>query len=174
MCPTCVPPQSSIEYVGSIITTRTISPYFSPNKAIAPVFTASSFGILLITTGMFSLIFLFTIFSTCSTSSSVIFAKWLKSKRKLVPFTKLPFCATWVPNTVRNAACIRCVAVWCMVIFRLLSVSTVATIAPVKSLGMVSAKCIIKSFSFFVSKIANCKLPIANLPLSPTCPPLSA
>jgi hypothetical protein len=33
---TCIPPHSSIEN-GAILTTRTISPYFSPNNAIAPI-----------------------------------------------------------------------------------------------------------------------------------------
>ena len=55
--PTCVPPQSSIENFGSIITTRTLSPYFSPNKAIAPKAIASSLLISLVTTDMFCLIF---------------------------------------------------------------------------------------------------------------------
>ena len=37
----CVPPQNSIEAVSSpspIVTTLTVSPYFSPNRAIAPSF----------------------------------------------------------------------------------------------------------------------------------------
>ena len=38
---TCVPPQSSLEK-SPMDTTRTFSPYFSPNRAIAPVFFASS------------------------------------------------------------------------------------------------------------------------------------
>ena len=38
---TCVPPHSSTEY-SPTSTTRTKSPYFSPNSAIAPWFLASS------------------------------------------------------------------------------------------------------------------------------------
>ncbi|CFW04017.1 Uncharacterised protein [Bordetella pertussis] len=37
---TCVPPHSSREKPMS--STRTVSPYFSPNSAIAPPLTASS------------------------------------------------------------------------------------------------------------------------------------
>ena len=37
-----------------MITTRTTSPYFSPNKAIAPSFNASSLDIDLITTGTYN------------------------------------------------------------------------------------------------------------------------
>ena len=37
---TCVPPQNSFD--SPIVTTRTVSPYFSPKKAIAPAFLASA------------------------------------------------------------------------------------------------------------------------------------
>ena len=39
---TCVPPQNSID--SPIVTTRTLSPYFSPNIAIAPACLASAIG----------------------------------------------------------------------------------------------------------------------------------
>ena len=38
---TCVPPQSSMEF-GPARRTRTLSPYFSPKKAMAPSASASS------------------------------------------------------------------------------------------------------------------------------------
>ena len=41
VCARCVPPQSSREK-SSMLTTRTVSPYFSPNSAMAPVATASA------------------------------------------------------------------------------------------------------------------------------------
>ena len=40
---TCVPPHSSTE--EPYLTTRTLSPYFSPNNAIAPISRASAIGI---------------------------------------------------------------------------------------------------------------------------------
>ena len=46
----CVPPQNSMEK-SPISTTRTVSPYFSPNIATAPFFFASSMGNTSVTTG---------------------------------------------------------------------------------------------------------------------------
>ena len=43
-----VPPQNSTEYPSPMSTTRTLSPYFSPNRAMAPVFLASSMGMTLV------------------------------------------------------------------------------------------------------------------------------
>ncbi len=39
-----VPPQNSTEYPSPMSTTRTVSPYFSPNRAMAPRSLASSMG----------------------------------------------------------------------------------------------------------------------------------
>ena len=39
---TWVPPHSSTEKPSPISTTRTVSPYFSPNRAVAPVSQAAS------------------------------------------------------------------------------------------------------------------------------------
>ena len=83
VAPTCVPPQNSLLYFSSAITTRTVSPYFSPNNIIAPNCCASAIGITLVTTGIFSRIFLLTINSICCNSASVIFEKCEKSKRNL-------------------------------------------------------------------------------------------
>ena len=41
---TCVPPHSSTENLLSIVTTLTLSPYFSPNRAVAPIFFAFTIG----------------------------------------------------------------------------------------------------------------------------------
>ena len=66
---TWVPPQNSTEK-SSAFTTLTISPYFSPNNAIAPSFLASSIGISLVTTGTADIITSFTVFSTFLSSSA--------------------------------------------------------------------------------------------------------
>ena len=47
---TCVPPQSSVEK-SPMLSTRTSSPYFSPNSAIAPALIASSYFISRASTG---------------------------------------------------------------------------------------------------------------------------
>ena len=67
---TCVPPQSSRE-TPSISTTRTMSPYFSPNSIIAPSFRASSIGVSKTCSGWFSKIARLTRCSTSSRSSAV-------------------------------------------------------------------------------------------------------
>ena len=54
---TCVPPQSSREK-PSISTTRTSSPYFSPNSIIAPSLRASSIGVTNARTGRLAKILL--------------------------------------------------------------------------------------------------------------------
>ena len=72
-----VPPHSSIAL--PILTTRTIAPYFSLNKAIAPNCLALSKGITSVETICFSAISLFTISSTAITFSSVSFLEYVKS-----------------------------------------------------------------------------------------------
>ena len=79
---TCVPPQNSTEK-SPALTTLTISPYFSPNRAIAPSFLASSIGISLVSTGKDDRIISFTLFSTAAISSVVSALKCEKSKRHL-------------------------------------------------------------------------------------------
>ena len=65
-----MPPQSSREK-PSISTTRTSSPYFSPNSIVAPSFRASSIGVTNVRTGIASKTFSLTIRSTRSRSSGV-------------------------------------------------------------------------------------------------------
>ena len=83
---TWVPPQSSTEYARSssspIERTRTSSPYFSPNRAIAPDEIASSMLIRRVPTGRFSRMWRLTSASTVSISSRVIGLLCEKSKRK--------------------------------------------------------------------------------------------
>ena len=93
---TCVPPHSSIDQ-PPILTTRTSCPYFSPNKAIAPIF-------------------LLTILSISANSSEVIWPKWVKSNRKCPGATKEPAWFACSPSTSFNALCSRWVAVWFLMI----------------------------------------------------------
>ena len=67
---TCVPPQSSFDQ-PSMSTTRTTSPYFSPNSIIAPSVRASSSGVSKIRTGAFAKTCSLTRFSTSARSSAV-------------------------------------------------------------------------------------------------------
>src|SRR6266853_2857928 len=85
----CVPPHSSTEYflppstLGSppIDSTRTSSPYFSPNSAMAPAAIASSGVIRRVSTGLFSRMRSFTSSSILRSSSCEIALVWLMSKR---------------------------------------------------------------------------------------------
>jgi hypothetical protein len=81
---TWVPPHSSRDHEPSpICTTRTTSPYFSPNSAMAPRRRASSSGIDSARTGWLSAISALTRSSTYRMSSSLSAAPWVKSKRSL-------------------------------------------------------------------------------------------
>ena len=77
---TCVPPHNSID--EPYLITRTSSPYFSPNNAIAPNSRASAIGILRYSCNeIFWRIFLFTKCSTFRISSAESFWKCEKSNR---------------------------------------------------------------------------------------------
>ncbi len=81
---TWVPPQSSRERVPSPTSTiRTTSPYFSPNRAIAPRFRASSSVVESARTGSLATIHAFTSRSSSTRSPSPSLAVWVKSKRSL-------------------------------------------------------------------------------------------
>ena len=84
-----VPPQNSTEY-PPMSTTRTVSPYFSPNRAVAPVFLASSMSITLVSTGYPSRMDSFTRRFTSLSSSGVMAEKWVKSKRRKSGSTREP------------------------------------------------------------------------------------
>ena len=76
---TWVPPHSS--RVSATSTTRTTSPYFSPNSAMAPAAMASSYDIWRMTVAVLLRISALTMASTAWISSGVIGLLWLKSKR---------------------------------------------------------------------------------------------
>jgi len=100
---TWVPPQSSRE-TSSTSTTRTQSPYFSPNSAIAPSASASARSMCIARTGRLALIQSITRSSIPRSSSSVSGAPWVKSKRSLSGRTAEPAWRTWVPRRSRSAA----------------------------------------------------------------------
>src|SRR3954470_4979203 len=76
---TWVPPQNSREL--PISSTRTSSPYFSPNSIIAPDFFASSIGMTCARVGVFCMISAFTRASTSRISRSLTGLLWEQSKR---------------------------------------------------------------------------------------------
>ena len=98
---TCVPPHSSMLKPGTL-TTRTLSPYFSPNSAIAPAAIASCVERTSVVTGVLRQICSLTIRSMRSISSRVTGWKWTKSKRSRSGATSDPACFTCVPSTSRK------------------------------------------------------------------------
>ena len=116
---TCAPPHSSMLLTGCPAystlpptrTTRTVSPYFSPNSAVAPAAFASAMGISCHVTGKFALTQRLTSSSTAAISGAARAEPCEKSKRRRSGATSDPFCATPSPSTARSAACSRCVAV---------------------------------------------------------------
>ena len=115
---TCVPPHNSTDQALSlpfsagppICTTRTSSPYFSPNSASAPSLMAASGVIIRVETSLFIRMRSFTIDCTCASSAVLTAFGCEKSNRNLSAETIDPFCATWSPRTWRNASCNKCVA----------------------------------------------------------------
>ena len=107
---TWVPPQNSLD--SPMVSTRTVSPYFSPKKAIAPAFLASAIASTSVSAGRLARTRALTRSSTRWRSSGVSGAKCEKSKRRRSGATSEPFCVTCAPSTVRSAQCSRCVAEW--------------------------------------------------------------
>mmetsp|Transcript_16790 Transcript_16790/g.43553 ORF Transcript_16790/g.43553 Transcript_16790/m.43553 type:complete len:247 (+) Transcript_16790:385-1125(+) len=99
---TCVPPQSSMLRPGTS-TTRTVSPYFSPNMAVAPAALASAMGIVATCSACASCTHSFTSPSTCCTSSSVMPRGRLKSKRRRSASTSEPCWLVPSPSTRLSA-----------------------------------------------------------------------
>ena len=173
---TWVPPQSS-ELNVPIWTTRTTSPYFSPNRAIAPVFFASSIDISFVTTSRPAAISRFTISSTFAISSSVIGEKCVKSKRSLSLSTNEPFCSTWLPSTSRSACCIKWVALWLFAVRFLCSSSTVSfTVSPFLITPFVTRPTcpIFVPWSLMTSSTTNVPSVPSITPASATWPPIVA
>ena len=126
---TCVPPQNSREEPMS--STRTSSPYFSPNSIIAPDFFASSIGMTCARVGVFCRISAFTSARPGGSPASLIGLSCAKSKRVLSASTSEPFCCTCGPSTSRSALCIRCVAEWLrMVRLRRATSTRASTLSP--------------------------------------------
>ena len=170
---TCVPPHNSTE--EPYLMTRTSSPYFSPNNAIAPNSLAWAIGMFLNSSNAIaSRTFLLARRSTFWISSSVIFWKWEKSKRRNCGETYEPFCSTCVPNTSRSASWSRWVAVW----FAAVAWRASLLISAVKTASTFFGSCLViwtgKLFSRLVSVISITSSPLYSLPVSPTCPPISA
>ena len=95
-----------------MLTTRTSSPYFSPNSAIAPLLIASSGAIRWVSTGgvlqNHGVGQVLDLADLVASSASYV----EKSKRSRSGATSEPFCATCLPSTSRSASCSRCVAEW--------------------------------------------------------------
>ena len=108
--PTWVPPQSSMDTPGTS-TTRTTSPYFSPNMAVAPFALASAMAISSAPTSTASPIHPLTSDSSSASCAAVGERGALKSKRSRSKFTSEPACDTSSPITSFSADCRRCVAV---------------------------------------------------------------
>ena len=107
---TWVPPQNSFD--SPMVTTRTVSPYFSPKKAMAPAFLASAIARTSVTAGALPRTRWLTRSSTCCFSSGDSGAKCEKSKRRRSSATSEPFWVTCSPSTLRSAQCRRWVAEW--------------------------------------------------------------
>ena len=130
---TWVPPHSSL--LLPMDSTRTVSPYFSPNSIIAPLCCASSSAITCAEATALIKISALTIASTRRIWASVTGALWAKSKRVRSALTNDPFCATWSPSTSRRALCIKWVALWLRTVLARCSASTLATkLAPTLSM----------------------------------------
>jgi hypothetical protein len=97
---TCVPPHNSTDQpialpvASPIDTTRTSSPYFSPNSARAPDATASSTAISRVVTAAFWSTMSLAMSSTRISSSAVTGFGCEMSKRSRSGETSEPFCAT--------------------------------------------------------------------------------
>ena len=107
---TWVPPQSSFD--GPSVTTRTVSPYFSPKIIMAPVLRASSMASSAVSPPAFWRTSSLTRASTRWSSSVVSGWKWAKSKRSASGPTTEPACLTCSPSVSRSARWSRWVAEW--------------------------------------------------------------
>ena len=172
---TCVPPHSS--WVLPMLSTRTVSPYFSPNSIIAPVFCASSIDISCATVPALPRISALTIASIWRICASVTGALCAKSKRVRSGVTSEPFCCTCVPSTSRSALCIRWVALWLRTMRARRSPSTLA----VNTSPTFTAPSTTRpwwpntsAWIFMVSSMTTRVVPLRSSPESPTWPPDSA
>ena len=123
--PACVPPQSS-RAQSPTETTRTRSPYFSPNSAIAPDLTASAWLITSACTDRSSSTTSLTRASTSRITDAGTAPVAEKSKRKRPGAFSEPAWVAVSPSASRNALWTMWVAVWAREIERRRSVSTTA------------------------------------------------
>ena len=86
-------------------TTLTSSPYFSPNKAKAPILTASFGVIILVWTSDEPSTISLTILFILAISWFSIGLLWLKSNLNLSGETNDPFCITCFPNVLLKDSC---------------------------------------------------------------------
>ncbi|OPZ59194.1 MAG: hypothetical protein BWY87_01127 [Deltaproteobacteria bacterium ADurb.Bin510] len=93
-----VPPQSSTE-TPPIETTRTVSPYFSPKSAMAPMLTARSLSIWSTLIGKSASTYWLTTASMRLICSALRASKWVKSKRARSSVTSEPLWCTCSPST---------------------------------------------------------------------------
>ncbi len=172
---TCVPPHSSrLEPMSS---TRTVSPYFSPNSISAPSFWASSIGTMRACVAALARISALTMASTCASCALVSGASWLKSKRVRSSSTSEPFCCTWPPRTSRSALCIRCVTLWWRIVRARRWPSTRATKTSPSSTSPSTMRpwwpCTL-AWTLTVSSTTTRERALRSSPRSPAWPPLSA
>ena len=157
-----------------MLTTRTSSPYFSPNSARAPLALASSMPITRVTTGSFCSTIRLAISSTSASSSAVMGLAWETSKRRRSPSTSEPFWAMCGPSTWRSASCSRWVAEWLARIARRRAPSTSATSAAPTATppSTTSTSWTTTSPSFLPVSVTRRLVPGAvSVPVSPTWPP---
>ncbi len=174
---TWVPPHSSLEK-SPMVTTRTRSPYFSPNSAMAPCFLASS---MLMTSAVtsssrarISLIF-------CSTSLRTVPGTAVgepKSKRKRPGAFSEPAWAAVGPSASRSAWWVRWVALWAraMARRRLTSMTAYAEAPTVTSPTWTVPLCTVTPGTGCWTSRTSTTAPLSRRmrPVSGCCPPPSA
>ena len=178
ICPsesTWVPPQNSSE-AGPACTTRTDEPYLSPKKAMAPMPSASSRDVSVVSTSMPVNTARLARAKTSSSSSRLGCSWWEKSKRRYSGETSDPCWRTWSPSTARSDACSRCVAVWLRRMASRRSPSMVASAScPARTSPVTRARCATSpGTALTVSRTSATPDSVTMVPVSPTCPPLSA
>ena len=172
---TWVPPHSS--RLVPMSSTRTESPYFSPNSIMAPVALADSMSITRASVGVLARISAFTRRSISRISAAVTAWLWAKSKRVRSALTSEPFCCTWSPSTSRRALCMMCVTEWLRMVAARSCVSTSAcTASPTFRLPDSSTPWWPNTSALILSVSSTAKRAPAVLitPWSPTWPPDSA
>ena len=156
-------------------TTRTSSPYFSPNSARAPEAIASSDAMRRVVTGVLSRIDWLAIVLNPRQLLRCDRFWCAKSKRSRSGATSEPFCATWSPSVRRSASCRRWVAEWLARMARATGVidEAVDHVADGQRAGLVTVPSWTKRSPSFlpVEAIAISAVLLRITPVSPTCPP---